>query len=305
MATAIDAPVPLRHLLLAIAVVAVWGTNFVVVHVALSHLPPLLLAALRFLFAFLPIAFFVRRPDIAWPYLAGYGLFIGVGQFGLVYIAMNGHISPGLASLVLQMQVFFTIGLSVRLAGESVGGYQWAALLLAASGIVIIGSHTDAATTPLGIALVLLAALSWSGASLVSKAAGKIDMFGFVVWSSVFSVPPLFLLSFLFEGPTAIAHGIVHADLATWVAVLWQTIGNTLFGYVAWSWLLARHPAAKIAPMTLLVPIFGLAASAWWLGEPLPAWKLAAAALVLSGLAIGIFYPRWRSARDLALRMPQ
>ena len=115
---ALPATLPWRHFLLALAVVTVWGTNFVVIKVALGQLPPFLFAALRFTLALVPALFFLPRPAVKWQNLALYGVLIGVGQFGLLYLAMNGHISPGIASLVIQIQVFFTIGLSMRLAVE-------------------------------------------------------------------------------------------------------------------------------------------------------------------------------------------
>ena len=272
--------------------VAVWGTNFVVIKYALGTLPPLLLATLRFALAFAPAALFVARPAVAWRTLAAYGLLIGAGQFGLLFIALRADITPGLASLVVQIQVFFTIGLAIALAGERVRGFQGVALALAAAGLGLIALNTSASTTPLGIALVLLAALSWSAGNLVAKRAGRVDMLGFMVWSSLFAVPPLALLSWLFEGPHAIAQGLAAAGPGVWAAVLWQALGNTLFGYGAWAWLLARHPVATITPMALLVPVFGIGASALLLGEALPAWKLAAAALVLAGLALNILWPR-------------
>ena len=113
-----------------------------------------------------------------------------------------------------------------------------------------------------------------------------------MVWSSLFAVPPLLLMSLLLEGPQAIARGLAEAGPGVWAAVLWQSIGNTLFGFGVWAWLLARHAAATITPMALLVPVFGLGASAWLLGEPLPLWKLGAAALVMSGLALNLLWPR-------------
>ena len=291
-----DTPLlPLRHFLLGLAVVAVWGTNFVVIHVGLEHLPPLLFAALRFFFAALPGVFLLPRPRVPWLHLAAYGVLIGAGQFGLLFVAMRSEISPGLASLVIQSQVFFTIGLSMWLSGERVRPYQGVALLLGLAGLVVILTHTDGSTTPLGLGLVVLAAMCWAGGNIVARASGATNMLPYVIWASLFSAPPLFVLSFLVEGWPAIREGLAAADAVTWAAVLWQTVGNTLFGYAAWGWLLSRHPAALVTPLALLVPLFGMGASALLLGESLPAWKIGAALLVMSGLVIGMLYPRWKA----------
>ncbi|MCR5875507.1 EamA family transporter [Phenylobacterium sp. J426] len=288
---------PPLHALLALAVVAVWGTNFVVIRWALDDLPPLLFAALRFTFALLPAVFFLKRPAVSWRNLAAYGVLIGVGQFGLLYIAMTQFISPGLASLVVQIQAFFTVGFAMVLAGEKIRPFQLVALGLAASGLIWLMAHTSAEVTVLGLALVVGAALGWAGGNTVARTAGPVNMLAYVVWSSLFAAPPLFVLSFLFEGWPAIQGGFAAADLGTWACVLWQSVGNTIFGYASWAWLLARHPAATIAPLSLLVPVFGMGASALLLGEPLTSWKLTAAVLVLGGLALNTLYPAWERRR--------
>ncbi len=291
-------PLPWRHVLLALAVVAVWGTNFVVIRIGLEALPPLFFAGLRFTFAFLPLALFLPRPAVGWGRLAAYGLFIGVGQFGLLFVAMAGQITPGLASLVVQSQVFFTIFIAMRLSGERVRPVQWLALAVAVAGIGVIIAHADAQTTPLGLGLVLLAALGWAAGNQVVRGSPPVNMLAFVVWASAFSAPPLFALSLAVEGWPAILDGLQRAGPAAWGAVLWQSCANVMFGYAAWGWLLARHPAATVAPTALLVPIFGMSASALWLGEPLQAWKLAAAALVIGGLALNLLWPLvWQKRR--------
>lgn len=291
---------PPLSLLLALAVMAVWGSNFVVIKFALSHLPPLTLALLRFTLAFFPLALFLPRPRVPWRNLAGYGLLIGAGQFGLLFTAMRADITPGLASLVVQAQVFFTIGLAAWLSGERPAAAQLCALLLASAGIGVIALNTDGSATPMGLALVLGAAASWAGGNIVARSAGPVNMLAYVVWSSLFAVPPLLGLAVMLEGWPRIAAGIADADGATWAAVLWQSVGNTMFGYGAWGWLLARHDATSVAPLALLVPVFGLSSSALVLGETLQPWKLAAFALVMVGLALGILWPRlatWLSER--------
>lgn len=285
------ATLPMSHFLLAMAVVAVWGSNFVVIKLGLAELPPLAFAALRFFFALVPAVFFLPRPAVPWRHLAAYGVLIGAGQFGLLYIAMNGQISPGLASLVVQVQVFFTIGLAMAATGERVRLFQIAALMLATAGIGVILSHSDRTTTPLGLALVILAAMGWAGGNHVAKLSGRVNMLAYVVWASLFSVPPLVVMSLIMEGWPTVREALVTASPAAWAAVAWQSVGNTLFGYAAWGWLLARHPAATITPMALLVPVFGMGASALLLGETMPFWKIGAATLVMAGLALNILWP--------------
>lgn len=282
---------PLRHMLLALAVVFVWGTNFVVIKIGLEELPPLLFAALRFTFVMLPAIFFIKKPEIGWGNLAAYGIFCGL-QFGILFLAMRGDISPGLASLVVQAQVFMTIGASMWLTGERMKAYQWPALLLAISGIVVIGVHTDGSTTVKGLLMVLCAAACWSGANIMSKQAGRINMLGYVVWSAPFAALVLLMLALIFEGVPAIQSGLMNAGWHAWAAVAWQSTANSLFGYAVWAWLLSRYPASTISPMALLVPVFGLSASSLLLRETLPDWKIIAALMVMGGLALNLLWPR-------------
>lgn len=289
--------VSLRHALLAVAVMAVWGSNFVVIRIGLDHLPPLTFAALRFAVALFPAVLFIKRPAVPWRNLAAYGLLIGGGQFGLLFIAMNGQITPALASLVVQTQVFFTMALAAYQSGERVRPFQMLALTITVAGLALIAVHTDASTTPVGLALVLAAALCWAFGNMVIRSTPDVDMLAYVVWASMFSVAPLLAASLVLEGWPAIRDGLAHADAATWGAVLWQAFANTLFGYAVWGWLLSRYPVASIAPMSLLVPLFGIAASAVWLSEPLQTWKLEAMGLVLVGLFINFMWPKLTGAR--------
>ncbi len=287
---------PYSHLLLALGVVFVWGTNFVVIRWGLDGLPPFLFATLRFAASVFPWLLFIRRPLVPWRRLAIFGVLLGLGQFGLLFLAIRSDISPGLASLVVQMQVFFTIGFSLWALRERVHGYQAAGLVLALAGLGVIAAHLDAHTNARGLALVLGAAFFWSCANMVVKSVGRVDMLAFMVWSSLFATPALLVVSLVLEGPSLMLTSVQSASALVWTSVAWQAVGNTLFGYGAWNWLLSRHPAATITPVALLIPVFGMGASALALGEPLPMWKLGAAAMVLLGLAVIVLWPRLKHA---------
>ena len=170
--------------------------------------------------------------------------------------------------------------------------------------MAVIAVHSGHGTTLTGLVLVLGAAMGWAlgnQAGREASASGSINMLAYVVWAALFSVPPLLILSLLLEGPGAIAAGVQHAGWITWAAVLWQSVGNTMFGYACWAWLLSRYPAATVAPMSLLVPVFGFAASAAILGEPLPLWKIAATALIMAGLAVNLL---WRPRKPVVSGEP-
>ena len=288
---------PLNHLLLALAVVSVWGTNFVVIRWGLDELPPFLLATLRFALSALPWMLFMPRPVVPWIRLIAFGVLLGVGQFALLFLAMRSSISPGMASLVIQMQVFFTISLSLLIWRESVRVYQLLGLLLAMGGLGVIASHLNATVTATGVLIVLAAAFFWACANLVAKSVGRVNMLHFVVWSSAFAVPPLFALSWWLEGSPTVMLGVIQqTSPQVWAAVLWQAVGNTLFGYGVWNWLLSHHSAAAVTPMALLVPVFGMSASALALGEPLQPWKLTAGGFVMVGLAVIVLWPKLQAA---------
>lgn len=291
---------PLSHLLLTLAVVLVWGTNFVVIRYGLDAFPPLLFACLRFAFSLLPWVLLVKRPALPWRYFIGNGLFLGFGTFGLLFIAMRADITPGVASLTIQTQAFFTIVLAILLLRERLHAYQAVGLVLCLCGLWVLFANVDGSVTPRGLWLTLGSGLCWAGANLVAKRAGRVDMLGFMVWSALFAVPPLLACSLWLEGADAVLASLSAASWPAWGAAVWQGVANTLFGYGAWNWLLARHSAAAVAPFSLLVPVVAILSSALMLDEALPVWKLQAVGLLMAGLVVIALWPRlrarWRSA---------
>ncbi|MEH6438319.1 EamA family transporter [Massilia sp. DD77] len=278
-----------RHLLAAVGIVAIWGFNFVVIKLGMRDLPPLLLCALRFSLAALPAVFFVKRPNVPFSMVLSYGLVMFGVQFAFLFGGMHLGVSAGLASLSLQLQSFMTIGLAAWLLGERPTRFQIGGAVLAFSGIALVAANLGGDVSARGLLAVLLAALAWACGNLLSKRMGKVNMFALVIWGSLVVPIPMFALSLLVEGPARITEGIAGVGWNTVAALAYLVYPTTLLGFAVWNRLLALYPAASIAPLTLLVPVFGMASSVVALGEELQPWKLAAFVLVILGLGVNLF----------------
>jgi O-acetylserine/cysteine efflux transporter len=230
-----------RDLLLTLAVVTLWGFSFVPIKVGLREMPPFALAALRFFFAAMPLVLVIRRPRMPWRDVAGYGLAIGVVQFGLLFLGMKLGMPAGLSSLVIQMQVFFTIGLAIAFLGDRLQRHNLVGAGIATAGIAILAAQeliAGAHATLVGFALVLVAAFAWGVGNVISKraaAAHDADMFSLVVWSSLVPPIPLALLSYVFEGGASVWDAVASAGMLTWGCVLVLAWGATLFGFASWA----------------------------------------------------------------------
>ena len=287
-------------ILIAILVVVIWGFNFVVIKIGLQGLPPILFTALRFIFAALPMVFFIRRPNVSWKLLTGYGMFQFALQFTLLFSGMKLGFPPGLASLVIQLQAFFTIGLAVLVLGERPLITQLAGALIAFSGMGLVASQLEAKATVIGFIMVVAGGFCWAVANIFTKKIGKTNPLALVIWGSLLASPPLVLASLLIEGTAAWAEAAAHLNWISVGAVLFQSYPNTLIGFGIWSMLMRKYPTATIAPFTLLVPVTGMLSAALVLGEPLQWWKIMAGLLVLGGLALNQFGGRFFSTAATA-----
>jgi len=280
-----------RHILLALAIVFAWGVNFVAIRWAVDEVAPLLVTGLRYLFAAIPAVFLVKRPQVRWQILVGYGLAIGVGQFGLLFLSIKLGMPAGLSSLVVQLQAFFTMALAMVFLGERPSPIQWVGAAIAFVGIGVIGLDRLEGAALLPLLLTIGAGAFWGVGNIITKRAGRVDMLGFVIWSALVVPLPMLALSLIFE-PGAIPAALAHL---TWVggsSIVFIAYAGTVFGYAAWSMLLSRYPAGVVAPFSLLVPIAGIGSAALLLGERVSGIEVAGSALVFAGLLVNVFGPR-------------
>jgi O-acetylserine/cysteine efflux transporter len=293
------------HILLGVLVTVIWGSNFSVIEVGLRDLDPFLLTGLRFTFTAIPLVFFLRRPrDVSMGVLATYGLLFGVGLWWVVNLAMSKGLSPGLSSLVLQFSAFFTVVLSSVLLRERIGTAQWIGMLLAVGGLVLVIGFTQGTSTHLGIALVLLAALSWSACNLLVKRHKPADMLAFIAWSSLFSAPVLFLLTWIQHGSAPFVGLMAGVSASAAGSVLFQAYVTTVFGYKVWNDLMKTYPAAQVAPLSLIVPVSGILTSYLVFGERFNGFVWVGVVAMLAGVAVFVLGHRLLRQTTVRQRSP-
>jgi O-acetylserine/cysteine efflux transporter len=283
-----------KHMFLALLVVAIWGCNFIFIKFSVAEISPLFLCALRFFLASIPAIFFIKPPAAPVKLIIFYGLLMFGLQFALLFMGMKAGMTPGLASLLAQVQIFFSILFAAMLFDEFPTLLQVVGAVVSFAGIGLVAMHLDGSVTLLGFILIIAASISWGLGNLITKKLGNVNMIALVVWGSFVACFPLLLSSLIFEGPQNIYHSLSHITWLGMGSVFYIVYLSTWVGYGVWNKLISHYPIATVVPFTLLVPVFGLLSSAIILGEPLQSWKIVAALLVLAGLGINIFGARLR-----------
>ncbi len=289
-----------KDTLLALLVVVIWGVNFVIIKVGLHGMPPFLLGGLRFLLVAIPAVFFIPAPKIPLKWLALYALTISFLQFAFLFGAINIGMPTGIASLILQSQVFFTIILGTFFLSEKIKAMQIVGTLIAAAGIGVLVeggmTNTLSAIPPLGLLLTLTAGLFWAFGNISNKIiminSPKTPILSLVVWSALIPVIPFLLCSWIFEGPKAIVDSIVNIKAPTVFSLIYLAFISTIIGYGLWGKLLSRHETWRVTPFALLVPVVGLTSAALILGEMLNGLQFIGVAVIMLGLLINVFGPR-------------
>ena len=290
---------PPRHVALAVLVTVIWGANFVVIDAGLGDLPPLTFLLLRFVLVLVPAIFFVPKPDVRWRDLAAVGLLMSVAQFGLLYTSLHLGMPPGLASLVLQAQVMFTVVIAALALRERPSGRQQAGVLVGLVGLAVVAVGRSAATPVVALLLCVAAALAWGSGNVVARRIGSASGLGLTVWSALFVPLPILALNLVLDGPHAIVTGLSHATWVTLLSTLYTAYLCSVFGYGVWNSLLARHPTASVAPFTLLVPVSGIATAWVFSGERPTLATAVGGVLLMLGVLVTVVTVRRRSARGL------
>lgn len=282
----------LRHSALAVLVAVLWGVNFVAIDLGLHangrDVPPLLFVAFRFLLVVFPFILFIRKPDVSWKAIIGVGLFMSAGQFGLLYLGMALGMPAGLASLVLQAQVLFTVLIAARFLGERPSRSQMLGVVLGLAGLGVVAVGRSAVAPILPLMIVLAAALSWAIGNVVARHSKAASGLGLVVWSGAVVPLPLAGLSLVVDGPDTVWATITDLQMPTILSAIYTAVFASLIGYGIWNRLLTLYPSSDVVPFTLLVPVVGMTAAWLVLNEIPTAPEIMGGLILLVGVATAV-----------------
>ncbi len=286
----------LKHSLLATLVVIIWGANFVVIDAGQADdVPPLVFLALRFLVVVVPAIFFLKPPPIGWRTIVAIGATLSLGQFALLYLALALGMPPGLASLLLQTQVIFSIVVAAAVLRERPTRRQLVGTSIGMVGLaLVIVGHSQAAPW-LPLVVTLAAALAWAVGNVLARRAGARSGLSLVVWSGAVVPLPSLALALIVDSPAVVWHSLLNLSGVAIASTIYTAVFASLIGYGIWNSLLARYPTGAVVPFTLLVPVVGIL-TAWIVqGEVPGATELIGGAIMLGGLAAAVLQPRRRS----------
>ena len=284
------------HTAAAFLIAAIWGLNFTVIRFGLDEFTPLGFATWRFVLGALPVLF-VPRPAVSWGTLAGIGGFMFTGQFVFLFFAMQAGLPPGLTSVLVQMQGPLTVVLAALALRERASPGQWLGLAIALGGVLVIARSVDGSVPIFAVVLALMSALSWATGNLFFRAARGVSLFAVTVWASLLPPLPLALAGFMLDGVGPTLAPLLQPTWRGTLVLLYTVVPAMWLGYFIWGTLLRTYPAAKVGPVSLLVPCCALGFAALLVGEPIGGWRLIGVLVVLAGVAVSTFAAGWQRRR--------
>ena len=280
-----------RDLAFLVVINLIWGLNLVASKLGVAHFPPVLFTALRFTLLGVLVLPFLRWHPGRMQRLLIAALFSGGVCFALLFMGVERVRHASSVAIASQLGVPFTTLLSVLFLGEQVHWRRWLGIGLAFTGVAIIGFEPGAHADRVGLALVVASALVGAVGIIVVKGLSTslrpLELQAWFAWSGI---PLLYFMTFWLEDGQAAA--IASATLRDWASVAFTAIAASLVAHTGFYYLVRRYPVTSLSPLTLLSPVFGVAFSAWLLGDPITGRIVAGGLVTLSGVLIIVLRER-------------
>lgn len=269
-------------LLVALAVMVLWGGNYAAVKIGVGEVPPLFLTAIRFaLVAFLLLPW-VRPPRGRWRAMMGLSVTFAA-HFGFLFWGMTG-VDVAATAIIMQLGVPFSVVFAARLLGDRLGWRRMAGMAIAFAGVVVLVGMPGPSSSLPHLLLVLAAAVTWGLGNVQIKWLAGTNIMALTAWMALFQTPLLFVASMALENGQFAAFESVGPRF--WSALAFMVVGSSIVSYGLWYHLLGKYEVSRVVPFSMLAPVFGVLAGVAILGETLTVTKIIGGLVTLGGVAM-------------------
>ncbi len=276
----------IKHVLMALSIVVLWGLNFVALKIAVLSLPPIFLAGLRFFLISIPWIFFVEKPKVSKRQFFTLPITLGVLQYSLLYYGMSTGLSAGLSAVILQTQSFFTVIMSSILMKEKLRLNETFGLLIGMLGVIILLINNDGDFKIEAVLIILAAAISWGIANIQLKNLGNVNMVSFLIWISPIAAILLFIISFILEYDSVLKIDFSNLEIKIFLSIFYTAYLSTVIGFTMWQYLLNKYKSVQITPYGLLIPVTGSIFGNIILSEVLEIYQIISGIIIIIGLMV-------------------
>lgn len=296
------------------AIYVIWGSTYLGIAVAVQSIPPHLMAGIRFLIsgAVLFLIMLLRGEPMPRRIHWRSALIVGVLLLGLG----NGSVAwaetmvpTGLASLMIAVVPLWMVLMDwARPGGARPKGGVFLGIALGMGGIVLlVGPAALGLDRPLnyaGVAIMLLASLSWSLGSIYSRHAA-IPNNPLTLTGMEMLMGGLFLMGMAVPLGEFNNFSFAHVTAASWVALLYLILFGSFLGFTAYVFLLQVSTPAKVSTYAYVNPVVAVFLGWALLGEQITPLTLGASAVIVAGVAIITYFNTRPAPQPLPGKTPE
>lgn len=273
-------------ILALLGVYFIWGSTYLAMRFAIESMPPLLMAGMRYVAAGALLLLFLRWRGHVWPTGRQWrdslivGTLLLLGGNGMVGLAMERGVSSGMSALVVGVTPLFAL-VFASFWGQRASGREWLGIGIGLVGLVLLNFGRELSASPVGAALLLLAALSWSFGS---------------IWGKHLQLPSGFMasaLQMLLGGSVLLGVALLRGETlaamptekALWSLAYLVFIGAIL-GFSAYVYLLETVRPALATSYAYVNPVVAVGLGVWLGGEQVDTLELVAMGVILGGVVM-------------------
>ena len=275
-----------RDVFIALSVVLIWAINLLVQKFLVGEISIFIVSFLRVALV-APLIFLFPRPKIPLKHYFIAGLFWGVLYLLIFGFALKSQLGAGVASFFLQTQVFFGILCCYLLLKEVPSLPQIFGIFLASLGISLMSLEKNIGNiSPEGIVLLLGSCFCGGVGFALLKKYNIGKELKDSIWLSAVSAVPLLISCIFFEGLDETFDQLSQIQPLIWLGIIFAAYGSTFFSTYLWLGLAQRNSAAALTPFMLLLPIFSVMLSFFFMGE-IPTWlQIMAGSVIIMGVMV-------------------